>query len=112
MNEVWLEVAPKHNKLAAIQYTGANEAAVHQMFRDHSKPLVEFEILKTMGYSFVNNQIKPYAHIAVETENAGGKKCREQVKFSDYIVLDTENGTFEVYSDLDFARKFMPADTM
>ena len=110
MNDVYLKVAPKHNNLVAIQYTGANEAAVHQMFCDHCKPLMEFEIQNTMGYSFVNNPIKPYAHTAVGTENAVTKKCRDRVRFSDYIVLDTENGTFEVYSDLDFARKFMPAD--
>jgi formylmethanofuran dehydrogenase subunit E len=113
MNDTWVKVQPKHNELielVAIQYTGANEAAVHQMFCDHSKPLMEFEIQKTIGYSFVNNQVKPYAHTAVETENAVCKKCSEQVKFSDYIVLDAENGTFEVYTDLDFARKFMPAD--
>ena len=110
MNDVHMKVAPKHNKLVAIQYTGDNEAAVCDMFKDHRKPLMEFEIQQTMGYSFVGKQFKPYAHTTVETENAVTKKCRAHVRFSDYIVLDTENGTFEVYNDLDFARKFMPAE--
>lgn len=110
MNDVYLKVAPKHNKLVAIQYTGANETAVCDMFKDHCKPLVTFEIKKALGFSFTLGERRLHAYTAVETKNTDGTVCVSRLGFGDYILLDTENGTFEVYNDLDFARKFMPAE--
>ena len=111
MKLTWAKVKPKQMDLVAIQYAGYNKEAICEMFWRHKDIFKSFEIQETYGFETVNGEQRRGSIVVIETLKFDGVRNKlDCIEIDDYIVLNTSNGDVAVYEELEFAKKFMPAD--